>query len=92
MWIVKHPATLAYGRLPERTKGTVSNTVDAATYPWVQIPYLPPTCCNQHNEEPLSLTQRLFVFCAGDGHITSTCSPCSERIWSYSVAAQSRRK
>ena len=43
MRIVNQPATLAYGRLPERTKGTVSNTVDAATYPWVQIPYLPPT-------------------------------------------------
>lgn len=42
MRIVNQPATLGYGRLPERTKGTVSNTVDAATYPWVQIPYLPP--------------------------------------------------
>ena len=35
-------ATIAGGRLPERTKGTVSNTVEAATSPWVQIPYLPP--------------------------------------------------
>lgn len=25
------------------------------------VPLGPPTCCNKHNEEPLSLTQRLFV-------------------------------
>ena len=34
--------SLKDGRVPERTNGTVSNTVVGLGPPWVQIPPLPP--------------------------------------------------
>gem|GEM_PF-2301111 len=34
--------SLQDGRVPERTNGTVSNTVVGLGLPWVQIPPLPP--------------------------------------------------
>jgi hypothetical protein len=36
------PIAFENGRVPERTNGTVSNTVVGLGPPWVQIPPLPP--------------------------------------------------